>query len=108
MWEKEIKQAMARRFRAAGMSLREIASRLDMSRETIRLWLLSDTEQVFREDIKQKAAARPKVTTGKKRPRCIVMPSSLRGAAPWWTIAPPVVRVVISTGEILSYRWPLE
>lgn len=90
------------------MSLREIADRLDVSRETVRLWLLSDAEQAFREDIQEKAAARPKVTTGKKRPRCIVMPSSLRGAAPWWTIAPPVVRVNIPTGRVLVYRWPLE
>lgn len=105
--ERQAKVAMARNFRQAGMSLREIANRLDVSRETVRLWL-SDTERSFYEDIKQKAAARPKVTTGKKKPRCIVMPSSLRGAAPWWREAPAVVHVCIVTGRVLAFRWPLE
>ncbi|SHF69580.1 hypothetical protein SAMN02745218_02903 [Desulfofundulus australicus DSM 11792] len=103
MWERQAKQAMARNFRAAGMSLREIASRLDMSRETIRLWLLSDTEQVFREDIQEKAKARPKVVVGKKRPRQLI---TLSG--PWWREAPPVVHVCIISGRVLVNRWPLE
>jgi transposase len=105
--ERQAKVAMAVRLRRAGWSFRRIADELGVSHQTARLWCM-DATGAFREEVAEKAKARPKVSTGKKRPRCIVMPSSLRGAAPWWTIAPPVIRVVISTGEILSYRWPLE
>ena len=100
--ERQVKMAMARRFRAAGMSLREIAVRLDVSRETVRLWL-SDTDRAFHEDIREKAKCRPKVVVGKKRPRQVI---TLSG--PWWTTAPPVVLVNIPTGQVLIYRWPLE
>ncbi|MBE3585824.1 MAG: helix-turn-helix domain-containing protein [Thermoanaerobacter sp.] len=101
--ERQAKMAMARNFRQAGMSLREIADRLDVSRETVRLWL-SNTERSFYEDVKQKAAARPKVVVGKKRPRQLVTLS----AGPWWREAPAVVWVDIITGQVLVNRWPLE
>ncbi|RKO67037.1 helix-turn-helix domain-containing protein [Desulfofundulus salinus] len=107
MRERETKMAMARNFRKAGMALREIADRLDVSRETVRLWL-SDTDRAFHEDIREKAKARPRQAIGKKKPRQLITPSCFRGVTPWWTIAPPVVLVDIPTGQVLVYRWPLE
>ncbi|MDK2887930.1 MAG: hypothetical protein PWP72_808 [Thermoanaerobacter sp.] len=100
--EREIKQAMARNFRQAGMSLREIAVRLDVSRETVRLWCM-DAAKVFHEEAREKVKCRPKTAVGKKKPRHLITPSG-----PWWREAPPLVHVCIVTGQVLVHRWPLE
>ncbi|MEW6274940.1 MAG: helix-turn-helix domain-containing protein [Bacillota bacterium] len=104
---RETKQATAVRLRQAGWSYRQIAAEVGVSHETVRLWL-SDADQAFREEVREKAKARPKVAVGKKRPRQLITPSCFREVIPWWKVAPPLVWVDIFTGRVLVNRWPLE
>lgn len=105
--QRETKQAMAIRLRQAGWSYRQIAGELGVSHETARLWC-ANVAQVFREEVQEKAKARPKAAIDKKRPRQFVTPSSFKEVAPWWKVAPALVWVNIFTGQVLVNRWPLE
>jgi hypothetical protein len=64
--------------------------------------------RVFCEEVREKAKARPKAAIGKKRPRCLITPSSFKEPTPWWKAAPAVVWVDIVTGRVLVFRWPLQ
>jgi hypothetical protein len=70
--------------------------------------LSEEFRELFLADLREKAKARPKVAVGKKRPRQIITPSSLKEKVPWWKVAPVLVHVCIVTGKVLVNRWPLE
>lgn len=65
-------------------------------------------QELFFSDLREKAKARPKQAVGKKKPRCLILPSSFKETTPWWRVAPPVVHVCIITGRVFVNRWPLE
>lgn len=69
-------------------------------------------ERLLAEDAREKRQARGGQFCGKKSPRVLVMPGDLRGKSrepPYtWLTAEPIVHVNIVTGEVLTFRWPLE
>ena len=68
-------------------------------------------ELFLKEDAKQKRQCRGGQFVGKKRPGSLILPSMLKGRSrepPYsWRDSPPIVRVIIPTGELI-FRWPLE
>jgi hypothetical protein len=71
-----------------------------------------DVERLLAEDNRLKRQARGGQFCGKKSPRLLITPSSLRGRSREpphsWLTAEPIVYVNIVTGEVLIFRWPLE
>lgn len=71
-----------------------------------------DFERFLRDDSRSKARCRGGLAVGKKRPGSLILPSMLKGKSrepPYsWLTAEPIVKVIIPTGEVLVFRWPVE
>ncbi len=67
---------------------------------------MNEIAQLLAEDNRQKRMARGGRAVGKERPGVLRLPSTLAPA--WWKTCPAVVHVVIATGEVLVFRWPIE
>lgn len=66
-----------------------------------------DITALLAQDNREKRQAKGGQAVGKKRPRALVMPSTLTGGRPYSGLsAPPIVKVCIVTGRILIWRWP--
>ncbi|WP_338826273.1 hypothetical protein MTBGP_09760 [Moorella thermoacetica] len=68
---------------------------------------MNDIARLLAEDARDKRKARGGRVISKKRPKVVIMPDSQHGEAPWWKIAPDILRVDIATGRVLVNRWPL-
>lgn|GEM_PF-5889507 len=72
-----------------------------------------DVLACWREDLREKAAARPHpCACGKARPQVVRLPSEMQCGVrevPWWKIAEPLVWVRIPDGAVLCWRlWSWE
>ena len=64
-----------------------------------------EVAELLREDNREKRMARGGVAIGKVRPQTLRLPCDMVPA--WWKVCPAIVHVVVATGEVRVFSWPL-